>query len=87
MFTSVTDEMRQQLCDYLQGLWDAAVAERYAMAPRSAVPLLDDILLAHANAVQPDRAPSQEHGRAQAPSVLSRARRQSPQTWRARERA
>jgi len=47
VYIHVTDDMRQQLCDYLQRLWEEAIAERYKLAPRSAVPLLDEILVAH----------------------------------------
>jgi len=39
--------MRQMLCDYLEGLWNQGIAERYALAPRSAVPLLNEVLIAH----------------------------------------
>jgi hypothetical protein len=60
VYLHVTPEMRQQLCDYLQQLWQQGIAERYTLAPRSAVPLLDGILIAHeksfkANASKPTR--------------------------------
>jgi hypothetical protein len=48
VYVHVTDDMRQHLCDVLEGPWQAAIAERYQIAPRSAVPILDEILLAHA---------------------------------------
>jgi integrase len=47
VYLHVTDEMRQQLCGVLEQLWQAAVAHRYELAPRSAVPLLNEILIAH----------------------------------------
>jgi hypothetical protein len=50
-----TDEMRDHLCDYLQGLWETAVAERYALSTRSAVPILNEILLAHEASLKPRR--------------------------------
>ena len=50
VYVHVTDEMRQHLCDVLEGLWRAGIAERYQIAPRSAVPILDEILLAYAQA-------------------------------------
>ena len=43
----VTDEMRRRLCGFLEQLWQEAVAQRYELAPRSAVPLLNEILIAH----------------------------------------
>jgi hypothetical protein len=46
-YVHVTDDMRKQLCDYLQRLWEKGIAGRYKLAPRSAVPLLDEILVAH----------------------------------------
>ena len=42
--------MRQRLCDVLEELWRDAVAERYKLAPRSAVPLLNQILADHGKA-------------------------------------
>jgi len=47
VYIHVTDEMRQQLCDYLGQLWQEGIAERYKLAPRSAVPILDQILVTH----------------------------------------
>jgi len=46
VYNHVTAEMRQQLCDVLEELWRAALAQRHEMATRSAVPLLNQILLA-----------------------------------------
>jgi integrase len=47
VYNHITPEMRQRLCDVLESLWRTAVAQRYAMAARSAVPILDQILVAH----------------------------------------
>jgi hypothetical protein len=47
IYTHVTLEMRQRLCDVLEEFWRDAVAQRYAVATRSAVELLNDILIAH----------------------------------------
>jgi len=47
VYLHVTDEMREKLCDYLEGLWEQGLAARYAMASRSAVPLLNEALVAH----------------------------------------
>jgi gamma-glutamyl:cysteine ligase YbdK (ATP-grasp superfamily) len=44
VYTHVTAEMRQHLCDVLEQLWQAAVAQRHALAPKSAVTLLNEIL-------------------------------------------
>jgi integrase len=44
VYNHETHEMRQRLCDVLEDLWRNAVAQRYALAPHSAVPLLDEIL-------------------------------------------
>ncbi|MGH3222608.1 MAG: hypothetical protein ACRDPY_28580, partial [Streptosporangiaceae bacterium] len=44
VYNHVTHEMRQRLCDVLEDLWRNAVAQRHALAPHSAVPLLDEIL-------------------------------------------
>jgi integrase len=46
VYNHITPEMRQRLCDVLEELWRDAVAQRYELAPRSAVPLLDQILIA-----------------------------------------
>lgn len=45
VYLHVTDAMRDHLCDVLEALWWAGIAERYALSPRSAVPLLNDILI------------------------------------------
>jgi hypothetical protein len=82
VYTHVTPEMRQQLCDYLEKLWQQGVAGRYAMAPRSAVPILNDILIAHEKSRQAKRQPKardakRERAAAVQPSeVVTRARRQ-----------
>jgi len=47
VYLHVTDEMRRRLCGFLEQLWQEAVAQRYELAPRSAVPLLNEILIAH----------------------------------------
>ena len=41
VYLHVTDEMRHRLCGFLEQLWQEAVAQRYELAPRSAVPLLN----------------------------------------------
>jgi hypothetical protein len=38
------------------GLWEKGIAERYELAPRSAVPLLDQALIAHAKKLQREAA-------------------------------
>jgi hypothetical protein len=48
VYVHVTDDMRQHLCDVLEELWWTGITERYQIAPRSAVPILDEILLAYA---------------------------------------
>src|SRR5262249_42716695 len=60
---------RHRLCGFLEQLWQEAVAQRYELAPRSAVPLLNEILIAHgqdrtgpAGKPAPQNAP-QEGGR------------------------
>ena len=50
VYVHVTDEMRQRLCDVLEQLWQMAVAQRYELAPRSAVPLLNEILITYEQA-------------------------------------
>jgi hypothetical protein len=45
-YSHVTDVMRTQLMDGLTGLWDAALAARRAIAPRSPVAALDRLLCA-----------------------------------------
>jgi hypothetical protein len=57
IYTHVTPEMRQRLCDVLEGLYRTAVAQRYQLAPRSAVPLLNQILIAYEATVNDDLAP------------------------------
>jgi hypothetical protein len=47
IYNHVTPEMRQRLCDALEALWHTAVAQRYEVAAKSAVPLLDRILFVH----------------------------------------
>ena len=47
VYLHVTDDMRDHLCDVLEKLWKTAVEQRYQLAPRSAVPLLESILLAY----------------------------------------
>src|SRR6266571_1591874 len=44
VYTHVTPEMRQRLCDVLEELWRADMAQRHEMARRSAVPLLKQTL-------------------------------------------
>jgi integrase len=78
IYVHPTPEMRQQLCDYLQQLWEQGIAERYKLAPRSAVPLLDATLIAHEKRIEPEHHPA-DRNRAdviRAPEVLTRARRQ-----------
>ena len=47
VYMHVTPEMRQRLCDVLEELWQAAVAQRYKIDTHSHVALLDHILRAH----------------------------------------
>jgi hypothetical protein len=47
VYPHVTDEMREKLRDYLEGLWEQGLAARYALAPRSAGPLLNKALIAY----------------------------------------
>ena len=47
IYTHVTLEMRQRLCDTLEELWQQAVAQRYELATSSAVPLLNQTLAAY----------------------------------------
>ena len=78
VYVHPTPEMRQQLCDYLQQLWQQGIAERYKLAPRSAVPLLEKILIAHEKALRGEQA-------SRTPNILTRARRQQAhQTGRSR---
>jgi integrase len=46
VYNHVTTEMRQQLCDVLEKLWHATIAQRRDLAPGSPVPLLNQILAA-----------------------------------------
>ena len=73
VYVHPTPEMRQQLCDHLQQLWEQGIAERYKLAPRSAVPLLDAILVAHEKALKPER---EQADATRTPEVLTRARQQ-----------
>ena len=47
VYNHVTPEMRQHLCNVLEQLWQQAVSRRYEVAHQSAVPLLNQILIAH----------------------------------------
>jgi hypothetical protein len=92
IYVHPTPEMRQQLCDYLQQLWQQGMTERYKLAPRSAVPLLNGILIAHERTLKLVRQPEAASERTAAPhaikhahadpmrtsDVLTRARRQQP---------
>jgi hypothetical protein len=49
--------MRDHLCDILEELWQTGTAQRYQLSPRSAVPLLDNILLTYAER-RKDKPPS-----------------------------
>jgi len=49
IYTHVTPEMRRRLCDTLEQLWQGAVAQRYKLAQRSAVPLLNQVLAVYEN--------------------------------------
>ena len=71
VYTHVTVEMRQRLCEVLEDLWQNALQERQAISARSNVPLLDQALneresqperdLAPQSAPQrPERSPSRE---------------------------
>jgi hypothetical protein len=86
-YIHVTDEMRQRLCDYLEQLWHKGIAERHALAPRSAVPILDDILIAHEKNLQAEPQPTAQSERtpaagrtdaAQVPDVLTSTTTASP---------
>jgi integrase len=84
VYNHVTPEMRQQLCDFLQQLWHQGIAERYKLAPRSAVPLLNDVLIAHEKTLSPanndERTAQADDSKrdyaTKPPEVLARARRQ-----------
>ena len=47
VYLHVTLEMRERLCDVLEGLWQDALAERYKIDTHSPVPLLDRLLRLH----------------------------------------
>jgi len=44
VYTHVTPEMRQRLCDVLQCHWQTALAQRLELAQHSAVSILDQPL-------------------------------------------
>lgn len=58
VYLHVTEDMRDHLCDYLEELWWTGIAGRFAISPRSAVPILDSILLAYAERRLEDETPS-----------------------------
>jgi hypothetical protein len=60
VYLHVTDEMRQQFCDYLEGLREEGLAARYALAPRSAIPLLTEALIAHEARIAQEQVTSSE---------------------------
>jgi hypothetical protein len=64
VYVHPTSEMRQRLCDVLEQCWQTAVAHRYELAPRSAVLLLDQILIGYqqglAGVTAPQSAPKDE---------------------------
>jgi integrase len=47
VYNHITPEMRQRLCNVLEALWHAAVAQRWKTAAKSAVPLLNQALRAY----------------------------------------
>jgi len=47
IYTHVTPEMRQRLCDVLEQLWLRALAQRLQLSATSAVPLLSQILVTY----------------------------------------
>jgi integrase len=57
VYVHPTSEMRQRLCDVLEQLWQTAVTQRYELAPRSAVPLLNQVLIAHEQGLPGATAP------------------------------
>jgi integrase len=73
VYIHVTDDMRRKLCSYLEGLWQKGIAERYKLAPRSAVPLLDQALVAHARKQQSETS-TQQHLRAARTRPQTRSR-------------
>ncbi|HUY48339.1 MAG TPA: hypothetical protein VMV92_21850 [Streptosporangiaceae bacterium] len=52
VYLHITPDMRQHLCDVLEALWEDAVAQRYRLAPGSAVPLLNQVLAAYEDSSQ-----------------------------------
>ena len=68
VYMHVTPEMRQRLCDVLEELWQAAVAERYAIDAHSHVPLLDRVLRTHEAASASDLATQSATRRASRPA-------------------
>ena len=52
IYSHVTLEMRQQLCDVPEALCQRAVAQRYEFLARSAVPILNQMLVAHEQATR-----------------------------------
>jgi integrase len=44
VYLHITLEMRQRLCDVLEGLWDQGLRERHQLSGQSAVPLLNQLL-------------------------------------------
>lgn len=62
-------ETRQQLSDHLQQLWQQGIAEWYTLAQRSAVLLLNDILVTHEQTILPERPPEAPAERTVAPHV------------------
>ena len=45
VYLHITAEMRGHLCDVLEDLWNQALAQRYELTARSAVPLLNEPLV------------------------------------------
>jgi hypothetical protein len=45
VYTHVTPEMRQHLCNALEQLWQDALTQRLELSARSAVPLLNQVLV------------------------------------------
>ncbi|MGH3409018.1 MAG: hypothetical protein ACRDRJ_41945 [Streptosporangiaceae bacterium] len=52
VYLHITPDMRQHLRDILEELWNQAVMQRYELAPRSAIPLLDQLLIRRQRAAQ-----------------------------------
>ena len=53
VYVHPTIEMCHRLCDVVEQLWQTAVARRYELAPRSAVPLLNEILITYEQSSRP----------------------------------